>query len=159
MGKVKAIPDGYHVVTPYLTVRNAGQAIDFYKKAFGAEESVRMDSPDGKVMHAEIRIGDSVVMLGDENPQMGSNSPQTLGGTTAGLMIYCENVDQAFERAGQAGAKAISPPMDMFWGDRYGQLSDPFGHKWSIGQHVKDVSPEEMAKAQEAWMKQQQPQK
>jgi PhnB protein len=159
MGKVKAIPDGYHVVTPYLTVRNAAQAIDFYKKAFGAEQTVRMDSPDGKVMHAEIRIGDSVVMLGDENPQMGSNSPQTLGGTTAGLMIYCDNVDQAFERAVQAGAKAISPPTDMFWGDRYGQISDPFGHKWSIGQHTKDVSPEEMAKAQEAWIKQQQQQK
>jgi PhnB protein len=155
MGQVKAIPQGYHVVTPYLTVRNAAQAIEFYKKAFGAQETVRMDSPDGKVMHAEIRIGDSVVMLGDENPQMGSNSPQTLGGTTAGLMIYCENVDQAFERAVSAGAKAIAPPSDMFWGDRYGQLSDPFGHKWSLGQHIKDVSPEEMAKAQREWMKQQ----
>jgi PhnB protein len=159
MGKVKAIPDGYHVVTPYLTVRNAAQAIDFYKKAFGAEQTVRMDSPDGKVMHAEIRIGDSVIMLGDENPQMGSNSPQTLGGTTAGLMLYSENVDQAFDRAVKAGAKSLSPPADMFWGDRYGQLVDPFGHKWSIGQHIRDVSPEEMAKAQEAWMKQQMQQK
>ena len=159
MGKVKAIPDGYHVVTPYLTVRNAAQAIDFYKKAFGAEQTVRMDSPDGKVMHAEIRIGDSVIMLGDENPQMGSNSPQTLGGTTAGLVIYSENVDQAFDRAVKAGAKSLSPPADMFWGDRYGQLVDPFGHKWSLGQHIRDVSPEEMAKAQETWMKQQQQQK
>jgi PhnB protein len=159
MGKVKAIPDGYHVVTPYLTVRDAAQAIDFYKKAFGAEQTVRMDSPDGKVMHAEIRIGDSVVMLGDENPQMGSNSPQTLGGTTAGLMIYSENIDQAFDRAIKAGAKAISPPADMFWGDRYGQLVDPFGHKWSLGQHIRDVSPAEMVKAQEEWMKQQQEQK
>jgi len=156
MGKVKAIPEGYHVVTPYLTLRNAAQAIEFYKSAFGAEQTVRMDGPDGKVMHAEIRIGDSVVMLGEESPQMGNNSPQTLGGTTAGLMIYSENVDQAFERAVKAGAKAVTPPTDMFWGDRYGTLTDPFGHKWSLGQHIRDVPPEEMAKAQEEWMKQQQ---
>jgi PhnB protein len=156
MGKVKAIPEGYHVVTPYLTVRNAAQAIDFYNKAFGAEQTVRMDSPDGKVMHAEIRIGDSIIMLGDENPQTGSTSPQTLNGSTAGIMLYCENVDQAFERAVKAGAKATMPPADMFWGDRMGNLVDPFGHKWSLGQHVRDVSPAEMAQAQQEWMKQQQ---
>jgi PhnB protein len=156
MGKVKAIPEGYHVVTPYLTLRNAAQAIEFYKSAFGAEQTVRMDSPDGKVMHAEIRIGDSVVMLGEESPEMGNHSPETLGGSTAGLMIYSENVDQAFERAIKAGAKAVMPPTEMFWGDRYARLTDPFGHKWSLGQHIRDVSPEEMAKAQEEWIKQQQ---
>jgi PhnB protein len=155
MGKVKAIPDGYTAVTPYLTLRNAAAAIEFYKKAFGAEEHVRMAGPDGKIMHAEIRIGGAIVMLGEENPEMGGYSPQALNGTTAGLMVYTENVDQAFERAVKAGAKAITPPADMFWGDRYGNLVDPFGHKWSLATHVRDVSPEEMQKAQAEWMKQQ----
>jgi PhnB protein len=151
MGKVKAIPEGYHVVTPYLTVRGAAQAIEFYQKAFGATPSVVMPSPDGKIMHAEIRIGDSVVMLADENPQMGNNSPQTLGGATAGIMLYTENVDQAFERAVKAGATAQMPPADMFWGDRFGSLVDPFGHKWSMATHIRDVSPDEMKKAQKEW--------
>jgi len=159
MGKVKAIPEGYHVVTPYITVRNAAQAIEFYKKAFGAEEKLRMPGPDGKIMHAEIRIGDSVIMLGDENPQMGSHSPQTLGGATGGLMIYCEDVDQAFERATKAGAQSVMPPADMFWGDRYGTVADPFGHKWSLGQHIKDMTPADMVKAGQEWMKQQPQQK
>jgi PhnB protein len=153
--KVKAIPYGYHVVTPYLTVRDAAQAIEFYKKAFGAEERVRMPGPDGKIMHAELRLGDSVIMLGEENLAMSSPSPASLGGTASGIMIYCEDVDQAFDRALRSGAKAIMPPADMFWGDRYGQLVDPFGHKWSIGTHVKDMSPDEMKKAQDAWMKEQ----
>ncbi len=157
--KVKPIPDGYHAVTPYLTLRNAAQAIEFYKKALGAEELYRMAGPDGKVMHAEVRIGDSVIMLGDEDPQMGSTSPQTLGGTTAGLMVYCENVDQAFDRAVKAGAESLMPPTDMFCGDRYGRIADPFGHKWSLATHVKDVPPEEMAKAQAEWMKKQAEQK
>jgi PhnB protein len=159
MGKVKAIPEGYHVVTPYITVHHAGHAIEFYKKAFGAEEKFRMAAPDGKVMHAEIRIGDSTIMLADENPQMGRPSPQTLGGSTAGLMLYTENVDQAFERAVKAGAKAMMPPADMFWGDRYGTVLDPFGHNWSLATHIRDVSPEEMAKAQAEWLKQQGPPK
>jgi PhnB protein len=154
MGKVKAIPDGYHTVTPYLVVRNAAQAIGFYTEAFGAKQTVRMDGPNGKVMHAEIRIGDSVIMIGDENPQRGSTSPETLNGSAVRLMLYCENVDQAFERAVQVGAKALSPPADLFWGDRIGYLVDPFGHKWALQQHVRDLSPEEMRKAQEEWMKQ-----
>jgi PhnB protein len=153
--KVKAIPDGYHSITPYLIVRGAARAIDFYQKAFGAEEIMRMESPDGMVMHAEIRIGDSLVMLGDEDPKMGNTSPQTLKGTASGLMIYTENCDSLFERALRAGAEAVMPPTDMFWGDRYGRLVDPFGHKWSIGTHIRDVSSEDMTKAQAEWMKQQ----
>jgi PhnB protein len=155
MGKVKAIPDGYHTVTPYLTVRGAAQALAFYRQAFGAEETFRMDGPDGKIAHAEFRIGGSVIMLGEENVDMGAHSPQSLNGTTAGVMVYTENVDQLFDRAVKAGAKALMPPTDMFWGDRYGNLIDPFGHKWSLATHVRDVTPEEMQKAQAEWMKQQ----
>jgi PhnB protein len=144
---VKAIPEGYHTVTPHLVVRGADKAIQFYQAAFGAEELVRMPTPDGKLMHAEIRIGDSVVMLADEFPEMGSKSPDTLGGTSNGLMIYSENVNQLWDRAVKAGAAVEMPLTDMFWGDRYGKLRDPFGQSWALAQHVRDVSPEEMAES------------
>jgi len=147
-------PAQYHTLTPYLTLRGAAQAIEFYKKAFGAEELYRMTDPNGAITHAELRIGDSVMMMGEEAPAMGATSPATLGGSTAGLLIYVADCDQAFAHAIKAGATAVQPPETMFWGDRYGQLKDPFGHRWSLATHVKDVTPEEMAKAQEAWMKQ-----
>ena len=142
-----AIPDGYRTVTPYITVKGAAQALDFYKRAFGAQGGECMIGPDGhSVMHAEIRIGDSFVMLSDEFPQMGSRSPQTLGGTTGSIFLYVPDVDAAFKRAIDAGAKAIMPPTDMFWGDRFGKLVDPFGHEWAIATHKEDLSSEEIQK-------------
>jgi PhnB protein len=144
---VKPIPDGYHNITPYMTVRDAARAIEFYKHAFGATEKGVMKSPDGKVMHAELLIGDSIFMLADEFPQYGSLSPQSTGGSGMGLHIYTEDVDSAFDRAVKAGATVEMPVSDMFWGDRYGKLADPFGHKWSIGTHKRDVSGEEMENA------------
>lgn len=144
---VKAVPDGYHTVTPAITVRGAAEAIEFYKKAFGAVETVRFPGPDGhSVMHAEIRIGDSAVMLGDEFPNMGGKAPTTLGGTCSNLMLYVEDVDAAFQKAVAAGARADMPPADMFWGDRYAKVTDPFGHSWSLGTHIEDVTPEECAR-------------
>jgi PhnB protein len=148
----KPVPEGYHTVTPYLTVRDAARAIEFYKKAFGAKEKGVMKGPDGKVMHAELVIGDSIIMLADEFPQFGSLSPQSVGGSASGLHIYLEDVDSAFDRAVEAGAKVEMPVADMFWGDRYGKLSDPFGHKWSIGTHKADLSNEEIERAQEEFM-------
>src|ERR1051325_2600239 len=142
--QVKPIPDGFHTVTPYLVVHDAAKAIDFYKRAFDAKERYRMEGPPGKIGHAEIQIGDSVIMLGDEMPQMDTKSPQSLGGTTGGLFIYVHDVDAAFNKAVGAGAKATMPPADMFWGDRYGKLTDPFGHSWSMATHKEDVAPEEM---------------
>ncbi len=142
--------EGYHTVTPYVVVSGAAKAIEFYQKAFGAEERVRMPGPGGTIMHAEVQIGDSVVMLSDENPAMGAKSPTTLGGTPASLMVYVEDVDQAFERAVKAGAKAEMPPTDMFWGDRFSKLVDPFGHVWSLATHIEDVPPEEMSKRMQA---------
>jgi PhnB protein len=145
--KVKAIPDGYRTLTPYLVVKGADKAIEFYKKAFGAEEICRMPGPDGKsVMHAELRIGDSMLMLSDEFPQGGSVSPATLKGTTSAIHVYVNDVDSIFNRAVSAGAKAAMPLQDMFWGDRFGKLTDPFGHSWSLATHKEDVSPEEMQK-------------
>jgi PhnB protein len=144
--KVKPVPEGYHTVTPYLTVKNAARAIDFYKRAFGAKEIMRMDGPQGKIAHAELRIGDSMIMLGDEIPGMGNKAPESLGGTTGGVFLYVDNVDSLYDQAVTAGAKADSRPADMFWGDRYGKLTDPFGHSWSIGTHKEDVAPEEMKK-------------
>jgi len=144
---VKPIPDGYHTLTPYLTVRDAARAIEFYKQAFGAQERGVMKGPDGKVMHAELKIGDSMIMLGDEFPEFGSLSPQAIGGSAMGLHIYLDNVDAAFDRAVKAGAQVEQPVADQFWGDRYGKLKDPFGHKWSIGTHVKDLSTDEMKHA------------
>ncbi len=140
---VKPIPDQYHTVTPYLIVKGAASALDFYKRAFGAEETVRMEAK-GSVMHAEVRIGDSVVMLADEFPAMGHKSPQQLGGTTVTLMIYVENVDQMFTRAIAAGATEVRPVTNEFYGDRAGSVKDPFGHQWMIATHVEDVAPDEM---------------
>ena len=142
--QVKPIPDGFHSVTPYLTIRNAAQAIEFYKRAFGAQERIRMPGPDGKIAHAEIMIGNSILMLGEECPQMGNQSPEALHGSTVGMCIYVDNADEVFNRAVKAGAKVDMPVMDQFWGDRYGKLKDPFGHKWSIATHTKDLSLDEM---------------
>jgi uncharacterized glyoxalase superfamily protein PhnB len=148
----KPIPDGFHTVTPSMVVRGAASAIDFYRRAFGAEEIARMPTPDGKVMHAEIRIGDSMVFLSDEFLEMGSKSPETLGGSASALHLYVQDVDASFQRAVAAGAKAVMPPADMFWGDRYARLADPFGHQWGIGTHKEDLTPEEMGKRAQAWI-------
>jgi PhnB protein len=142
---VKPIPDGYYTITPHLVCRDAAKAIELYKKAFGAEELHRMPMPDGKIAHAEIKIGNSRVMLSDEFPDMGSTSPQTLGGTTGGLFIYHQDVDAAHKRAVEAGLTSKQPPMDMFWGDRYCKLEDAFGHSWAIGTHKEDLTDEEIA--------------
>ncbi len=144
---VKPVPDGYHTLTPFLTVRDAARAIEFYKEAFGAKERGVAKGPDGKVMHAELMIGDSIIMLGDEYPEFGCLSPQAIGGSSSGLHIYLDGVDAAFDRAVKAGAEVEMPVSDQFWGDRYGKLKDPFGHKWSIGTHVKDMSADEMKRA------------
>ena len=144
---VKPIPEGYHTLTPYFTVRDAVRAIEFYKQAFGAEERGVMKSPDGKVMHAELKIGDSIVMLADEFPEFGAVAPESGGSTSMGLHIYVKDVDDAFDRAVKAGANVEMPVSDQFWGDRYGKLRDPFGHKWSIATHVKDMSADEMKRS------------
>jgi PhnB protein len=144
--KTKYIPDGYHTATPYLIVTGAARALEFYKKAFGAAEVVRMDGPDGKVMHAEIKIGDSHIMLADEFPEMDARSPQTIGGTPVSLMLYLEDADAVTARAVSAGAKLLRPVEDQFYGDRCGTIADPFGHKWTIATHKEDLSPEEMQK-------------
>jgi len=155
--KVKANPKGYHTITPNIVIRDAARAIDFYKKAFGAEETMRMPGPGGKVMHAELKIGDSIVMLADEMPEMGSKSPKAYGGSPVNFYVYLGNVDAAWKRAVDAGAKVVMPLADMFWGDRTGRLEDPFGHSWSLAEHIKDVTPEEIKKGQEASFKQMQP--
>ena len=152
--KVKPIPDGYHTITPYLIVKDGPRAIEFYKKAFGAQELFRMAGPDGKIAHAELQIGNSRFMLGTESPQMGSQSPETLKGTPVGLFLYLEDVDAAFKRAVDAGARATQPPQDMFWGDRYGKVADPFGHEWQLATHKEDVAPAEMDKRAKAHMTQ-----
>ncbi len=147
------VPEGFHTVTPSLVVDDAKKAIDFYKRAFGAVELCRMDAPGGRIGHAELKFGDSAIMLSDEFPG-GARSPKSLGGTTVNLHLYVENVDAAFSQAVGAGAKADMPPADMFWGDRYCKVTDPFGHSWGLATHVKDVSPEEMQKgAEEAFAK------
>jgi len=153
---VKPIPDGYHTLTPYLTVRNAAKAIEFYKQAFGATERGVMKGPDGKLMNAELQIGDSIVMLADEWPDFGALSPESVGGSSSGLHIYVDNVDDAFARAVKAGAQTEKPVSDQFWGDRYGKLKDPFGHKWSIATHVKDMSADEMKRSMDEAMAQMQ---
>jgi uncharacterized glyoxalase superfamily protein PhnB len=157
--KIKAIPDGYHTVTANLVVRDAAKAIDFYKKAFGAEEIMRMPGPGGKIMHAEIKVGDSRLMIGDEMPEMNCKSPPALGGSPVSFYVYVENADAAFKRAVDAGGTAIMPVSDMFWGDRLGALTDPFGHKWSLAQHVSDPTPEEMKKGHDAFTAQMQKKK
>jgi PhnB protein len=144
--KVKAIPEGYHSVTPYLSVKGAAQALEFYKKAFGAKELMRMPAPGGKVGHAEIQIGDSRIMMADEMPDHGNKSPQTLGGSPVNLLIYVEDVDKAFAQAVAAGAKVEMPVKDQFYGDRTSAVRDPFGQGWYIHTHIEDVTPEEMQK-------------
>jgi uncharacterized glyoxalase superfamily protein PhnB len=148
MSEVKPIPEGMNTVTPHLVCRGAGRAIEFYKKAFGAQEIGRMDMPEGgKVLHAAIRIGNSVIMLIDEFPEWNTVGPQTLNGSPVTIHLYVENAELVFTRAVQAGATVIMPLEDMFWGDRYGKLQDPFGHTWSIATHTRDVSHEEMTQA------------
>jgi PhnB protein len=148
----KPIPDGYSTITPYLTVDGADRAIEFYEKAFGAKERGRMQSPDGRIAHAELAIGDSVVMLSDAFPQFATKAPTELGGTSASVMMYVEDVDAVVEQAVAAGASLEREVEDQFWGDRFGAVVDPFGHMWSIATHVEDVAPEEMAKRAEAAM-------
>ena len=152
MAQVKKVPEGYHSATPYLVVGDAARAIDFYKKAFGATELVRMGGPEGKIGHAEIKIGDSMIMLSDE--LMGNRSPQALGGSPVSIFLYVDDVDSVFNQAVNAGAKGDMPPTDMFWGDRFGKLTDPFGHLWAVATHVEDVAPEEMRKRAQASMAQ-----
>jgi PhnB protein len=146
MAKVNPIPEGYHSVTPYLSIKGAAAAIDYYKEAFGATELFRMAGPDGKIGHAEIKIGNSPIMLADEFPEMEFVSPQTLGGSPIGLMIYVDDVDTMFQRAISKGAKEIKPLQNQFYGDRSGTLKDPFGHVWTVATHVEDVAPEEIEK-------------
>jgi len=149
--KIREIPKGFHTVTPYLIVTEGARAIDFYKRAFGALELLRLDGPDGKVAHAELKIGDSIIMLSEEMPGH-TRSPQSLGGTAVDIMLYVKDVDQAFNQAVAAGAKITMPLSDMFWGDRYGQVTDPFGHSWSLATHKEDVLPEELRKRTQAAM-------
>jgi PhnB protein len=144
--KVKPIPDGYNGVTPYLIVDGAAQAIEFYKRAFGAVETFRMDGPQGKVGHAELKIGDSHVMLADEHPEMNARGPKTVGGSPISLVLYVEDVDAVVNRAVEAGAKLTRPVANQFYGDRTGGVEDPFGHAWYVATHVEDVSSEEMKK-------------
>jgi len=149
---VKAVPEGTHTITPHLVVVGAEQALEFYKKAFGAQVAGVHKTPDGKVMHAEFKIGDSKLMLNDEFPGMGSLSPKTLGGSPVVLNLYLDDIDKIFNQAVSAGATVTMPLANQFWGDRYGQIKDPFGHIWALGQHVEDVAPEEMERrAREAF--------
>ena len=144
---VKPIPEGYHTATPYLVVRNSAEALEFYAKAFGAKEKSRMPGPGGRIMHAEFQIGDSMFMMSDE---MGPNkSPQSLGGSPVSVFLYVPDVDSVFNQAVNAGAKADMPPQDMFWGDRFGKLTDPFGHNWALATHIEDVSPQDMQRRQD----------
>ena len=147
MSPVKAIPDGYHSVQPYLHIRGAAQAIEFYKQAFGATEIMRMPQPDGRLGHAEIRIGDSVVMLADEFPERGVHGPQHYGGAPMTLMFYTEDCDAIYQKAVAAGAKSLREPTNQFYGDRMAGIEDPFGFQWYVATHVKDMSPEEMQAA------------
>jgi PhnB protein len=146
MAKVNPIPAGYHSVTPYLSIKGAAKAIDYYKQVFGATELFRMAAPDGKIGHAEIKIGNSPIMIADEFPEMEFVSPQTLGGSPIGLMIYVDDVDTMFNKAISAGATQVKPLQDQFYGDRSGTLKDPFGHVWTVATHVEDVAPEELQK-------------
>ena len=149
----KPVPDGYRTATPYLIVNGAAAAIEFYKHVFAATEMLRMADPQGRVGHAEIKIGDSVIMLADEHPAMGYRGPRSLGGSSVSILLYLEDVDAVFERAVKAGAKAQRPVMDQFYGDRSGTLEDPFGHMWTVATHVEDVPPEEMQRRAQAAMR------
>jgi PhnB protein len=147
---VHYVPEGYHTATPYLIVKGAARAIDFYKKAFGAAELMRYPGPDGRVAHAEIKVGNSLIMLADEFPEMGYRGPQSLGGSSVSILLYVKDVDAQFQQALAAGATVLKPLQDQFYGDRSGTLTDPFGHVWTLATHKEDVSPEEMKKRLEA---------
>lgn len=149
MARARPVPEGFHTVTPHIVVREAAKAIEFYRKAFGAVERYRMPGPDGKLMHAEIQIGNSIVMLVDE--MQFARSPQSLGGSPVTIHLYVEDADGWFGRAVKAGAKPSMPIMDAFWGDRYGKVTDPFGHEWSIATHKEDLTPEQIQKNAEAF--------
>jgi len=152
--KVKGIPEGYHSITPYLIVKNAKKAIEFYQKAFGATEIMCMEAPGNKIGHAELKIGDSKIMLADEYPEMGALSPQTIGGSPISIHLYVEDVDAVAKKAVEAGGKLVRPVTDMFYGDRSGGLEDPFGHKWYISTHVEDVTMDEInRRAKEMYQK------
>ena len=146
MASVKPIPDGYPRVTPYLHVDGASKAIEFYRTVFGAKERMRLAAPGGRIGHAELEIGNSMIMLADEHPEMNIRGPKSVGGTPVTVLVYVEDVDRAFERALTAGAKELRPVQNQFYGDRSGQFEDPFGHQWNVATHVEDVSPDEMAK-------------
>lgn len=156
MSEVQAVPEGFGSATPHLVVRGCADAIAFYERAFGAREGLRMPGPGGQgVMYAELKIGDSIIMIGDEMPQMTDwVSPSSLDGTTAAVHLYVEDVDAAFQRAIDAGARPKMPPTDMFWGDRYSLVLDPFGHAWSIATHKEDLTPEQIGERAEAWFAQ-----
>ena len=151
--KVAAVPKGYHTATPYLIARGAGRALEFYTRAFGAKQTVCMTGPGGGIMHAEFRIGDSMLMITEENLEWGSKSPETLGGNATHVMLYVKAVDDFVARAVAAGATVEMPPTDMFWGDRYAKIRDPFGHAWSVGTHIEDVKPKAMQARADAWAK------
>lgn len=148
--KIKPIPDGFHTLTAYLTARKASDAIDFYKKAFGATELFRLNTPDGKIAHGEFKIGDSIFMISEENPGWGSTSPETLNGSPVTLHLYVDDADATFSTAVKAGAKEAMPVAKQFWGDRMGKLIDPFGHYWLIATHVEDVDPSELQSRMDA---------
>ena len=150
MSKVKPIPEGYHSITPYLVIKGADRAIEYYKKAFGATEIMRMEGPDGKVGHAELKIGDSIFMLGEEMPQTGYRAPQ--GGSPVGLMLYVNDVDHVFKQAVAAGGRVDKEIKDQFWGDRNGSVYDPFGHLWTVATHIEDVSEDEMKRRMAKFM-------
>jgi PhnB protein len=150
---VKPIPIGYHSVTPYLAVRQAADAIEYYRRAFGAKERMRLAAPDGKVGHAELEIGDSVIMLADEHPEMGARGPRAFGGTAVSVVLYVTDVDRTVEAAVAGGAKVLRPVADQFYGDRTGTIEDPFGHRWHVSTHKEDVPPDELARRAQAMFK------
>ena len=153
MAKVDAIPKGMHSITPHLVCAGAAKAIEFYKNAFGAVEEARLPGPDGKIMHASVRIGDSQLMLMDANPEMGARGPKDLKGSPVTIHLYVEDADAVVAQAAKAGAKVTMPVAEMFWGDRYGTLEDPFGHSWSVATHVRDLTPEQIQEGMKKMMK------
>ena len=150
--KVKAVPKGFRTATPALIIDGCGKALEFYKKAFNAKEIMRMPTPDGKVGHAEIKIGNSIIMMSDEWPDMGARSPKSIGGSGSSLYLYVRNCDRVFKRAVKAGATSTMEPADMFWGDRMAKVTDPFGHVWGISTHKEDLTPEQVAERGAKWM-------
>jgi uncharacterized glyoxalase superfamily protein PhnB len=157
--KPNPVPDMYRTITPTLTVKDAAGAIDFYKRAFGAQEIRRMPSPDGKIMHAELKIGDSMIMLNDEFPEMGCLSPETLNGVASSIFLYVLDVDASYKKAVDSGAHPIMPPSDMFWGDRFSKIKDPFGQQWSIATHIEDLTDKEILERQKTFFSQMAPSK